>query len=373
MVNVRFKKCNNSAYSVYFDVSKKNQKRNYIFLNIIVSKDYFPLFACHLDKRKNMKVAACDSEKINFVRVRLLEAQLRFAKGEEIEPKKAIQESTDFLLALDEIAKEKKHSTYDAAFRQYKAFSEKKTDAPTDASMKKFEAYLENTRLSKKSINVYINRLITAINDLHGRGLITTKLSLYKAPSVPQKEPSFLEMSEIQAFYRIVVDSDNDSEKAVGYSYLLSCFTSLRFGDISQLKWENVDFQKNHICFTAEKTKRKKGEKTYPLLTEARTLLNEVKASGLSEGETILPIIANATANKYIQIIADKADIKKSITFHSSRHSFAVMMIESTGNLYATSKFMGHSNTKMTEIYAHLTDKNMKNMAENTPILNRDK
>lgn len=370
MVNVRFKKNSISSYSVYFDVSEKNQKRYYVFLDLVVSKDYYPLFAVQLAKRKNMKISANDSQKINYIRLKLLEAQLQFAKGEPIEAKRKVIQKFDFCNALDEIASEKNHSTYVSAFKQYKAFCGNHTDVPTDSEMKKFESYLLEQELSKKSVNIYINRIIIAINDLHVKGRISTKLSLYKAPSVPKKEPCFLELQEIQSFYEAVLASEDNMEKSVGYSYLLSCFTSLRFSDVSILKWENI--QKGAISFTAQKTKRKKGAQTYPLLTEAEKLLQEIREIDLSKDDkSIFPTIINNIANMYIRTLAEKAGIKKHLTFHSSRHSFGAMMIESTGNLYATSQFMGHSDTKTTEIYAHLTNKNMKSMAANTPILQR--
>ena len=144
MVNVRFKKTCISEYSVYFDVNGRNIKRYYVFLDITVSKDYYPLFASHLGKRKNMKISACDSAKMNFVKIKLLEAQLQFAKGELIQPKKAVAKKIDFFALLDEIAEKKHHGTYNAAFKQYKYFCGDTSKIPTDTDMKDFGGYSKN-------------------------------------------------------------------------------------------------------------------------------------------------------------------------------------------------------------------------------------
>ena len=50
------------------------------------------------------------------------------------------------------------------------------------------------------------------------------------------------------------------------------------------------------------------------------------------------------------------ADIKKHISFHCSRHTFATMMLTLGVDIYTTSKLLGHSNVSTTQIYSKIVD-----------------
>ena len=52
----------------------------------------------------------------------------------------------------------------------------------------------------------------------------------------------------------------------------------------------------------------------------------------------------------------EKAGIKKKITFHTSRHTFATMLLTLGADLYTVSKLLGHSSIKTTQIYAEVVD-----------------
>ena len=68
------------------------------------------------------------------------------------------------------------------------------------------------------------------------------------------------------------------------------------------------------------------------------------------------------------------AGIKKHITFHSGRHTFAVMMLDLGTDIYTVSKLLGHREIGTTQIYAKVLDKNKQAAVAKIPsILNESK
>ena len=58
----------------------------------------------------------------------------------------------------------------------------------------------------------------------------------------------------------------------------------------------------------------------------------------------------------YLKIWMAAAGIKKKITFHCARHTFATMMLTIGADIYTTSKLMGHTSVRSTQIYAKIVD-----------------
>ena len=67
-------------------------------------------------------------------------------------------------------------------------------------------------------------------------------------------------------------------------------------------------------------------------------------------------LIAEPNINKVLAKWTKTAGITKKITYHTSRHTFATMMLTLGADLYTVSKLLGHSNVKTTQIYAKIVD-----------------
>ena len=70
-----------------------------------------------------------------------------------------------------------------------------------------------------------------------------------------------------------------------------------------------------------------------------------------------LPVWSNQKLNEYLKEIADLCGIKKKLTYHMARHTFATTITLNNGVPVETiSKMLGHRNIKITQRYAKLLD-----------------
>ena len=132
--------------------------------------------------------------------------------------------------------------------------------------------------------------------------------------------------------------------------FLFGCFTGLSYIDIKTLAPEH--FEKDNAGRIWIKKRRVKTGvlSRIPLLPIAKLILDKYKG-----GEKLLPIQDPADINKYLKDIAILCDIKKRITFHTSRHTFAsTVTLANNISLEVVSKMLGHTNTRMTNHYAKL-------------------
>ena len=87
------------------------------------------------------------------------------------------------------------------------------------------------------------------------------------------------------------------------------------------------------------------------------------------DGKVFLLPIDTGTINKVIRNWMKSAGIKKEITYHCSRHTFATMCLTYDIDIYTVKKLLGHSDLKSTEIYAKLIDKKKDEAIEKLPQL----
>jgi len=135
--------------------------------------------------------------------------------------------------------------------------------------------------------------------------------------------------------------------------FLFGCFTGLSYIDIKTLTTEHFEKDGTGRIWIKKRRVKTGVLSRIPLLPIAKLILDKYKG-----GERLLPIQDPADINKYLKDIAILCNIKKRITFHTSRHTFAsTVTLANNISLEVVSKMLGHTNTRMTTHYAKLIDR----------------
>ena len=133
--------------------------------------------------------------------------------------------------------------------------------------------------------------------------------------------------------------------------FIFSCFTGLAYSDVANLREENIRKSFDGKLWIMTKRQKTNTDVNVPLLDIPKMILKKYKGK-LPNGK-ILPVISNQKLNAYLKEIADICGIKKNLTFHLARHTFATTTTLAKGvPIETVSKMLGHTNIETTQIYA---------------------
>jgi len=140
--------------------------------------------------------------------------------------------------------------------------------------------------------------------------------------------------------------------------FLFSCYTGLAYIDAYQLR--NTDIATGidggmWIITTRQKTN---SSTRLPLLPPAVAILTKYQEHPKCvSNSTVLPVLTNQKMNSYLKEIADLCGIRKKLTFHIARHTFATTVTLTNGvPIETVSKMLGHKSLKQTQHYAKIVD-----------------
>lgn len=166
-------------------------------------------------------------------------------------------------------------------------------------------------------------------------------------PSPEERE--FLTIDELRTL--MAVPCANDQVKK---AFIFSCFTGLRLSDVRSLTWSKIhkmpDGETMYVHTTMQKTQK---AVNVPLSGVALQYLPE-------RGDPDEPVfqlpVSDATINYHVKRWVKAGKINKTISFHCSRHTFATLTLTAGGDIYTTSKLLGHTSVHTTEIYAEVVN-----------------
>lgn len=141
-------------------------------------------------------------------------------------------------------------------------------------------------------------------------------------PILEKRQREFLNQNELQKIIKLSVDSER--LEIVKDLFLFSCHTGISYGDITGLTTANLTIGIDGNKWISAKRNKNGIPYELPLLDIPLILINKylghykTKFTG-----TLFPNISNQKLNSYLKEVADLCKIKKNLTFHMARHTFA--------------------------------------------------
>ena len=219
--------------------------------------------------------------------------------------------------------------------------------------IKKYDAFLKNKRGNKSgglfNRHKHLRKLINAAilkGSMSRNPYIDFKIEKVKARVNYLSEENLKEMESLE-LNSIALERSKDM-------FLLSCYTGLRYGDIVNIKKNNIKVLggKEHLVLIQQKTKK---EVEILLTNNAKMIVEKY----ITDEENLLKL-SNQKVNKNLKVIASRMKgINFNLTYHISRHTFATYLVNNGGDLYTVSKLLGHTSIKDTQIYAKVTSKSL--------------
>lgn len=217
-----------------------------------------------------------------------------------------------------------------------------------------FELYLrEKRRCSNNTVCIYIAPLKRMISIAQSNGWLDyNPFSSYHIP-VQRKDREYLVMSEVEAIINVVFTRRKKLYEFIRDLFIFSVFTGVSYVDLVYLTKENLKKFDDGLwlCFKRHKT----GVMcNIPLLKIPLDIIT--KYQNKNKTGALFPVATYSTLSTGLKTIAKMCGIKKHLTWHVGRHTFASEICLSNGVPIETiSRILGHTDIKTTQIYAKIS------------------
>ncbi|MBR9916747.1 site-specific integrase [bacterium] len=222
--------------------------------------------------------------------------------------------------------------------------------------IKDFEYYLK-TKLNPCSHNSslkYIDHLRKVILEALEENIIKENPFNFYNEKYEKKDPEFLNIEELKSIQDKIIENERVSR--VRDTFLFCCYTGLSFTDVLNLRKEDIEFDSDGEKWISIKRQKTKEPSLILLLKIPLNIIDKYNDDPETEDGRLLPIISNQKTNAYLKEVAGICDIKKNITFHMARHTFATTVaLENGVPIETVQKILGHKDARSTEHYARVT------------------
>lgn len=247
-------------------------------------------------------------------------------------------------------------------------FANKQPGKITEGDIKDYLFHLVE---EKKVATSTLNSAINALKFYYGTILKKDFIYEVKRPRKDKKLPVVLSKEEVG---RILSNVDNIKHKAL---LMLVYSAGLRVSEVIKLKPEDIDSKRKLVHIRSAKGRKDR----YTLFSDMalETLRNYWEKykpkKWLFQSQDKERHITTRTVQRIFSNTCKKVGIRKEVSVHSLRHSFATHLLEQGTDLRYIQELLGHKSSKTTEIYTHVSNKELgkiKSPLDNIKVNKKD-
>lgn len=203
----------------------------------------------------------------------------------------------------------------------------------------------------------YQNQITSAIK-LYFKTIRETKIEIEKIhrPKTPKILPNVLSKEEV----KLILNAHLNIKHKTMLCLMYSC--GLRRSELLYLKSQDINSNRNTVMIRKGKGKK---DRMVPLSSKILELLRDYYKQyrpkiWLFEGQNIGEQYSEQSLQHVLKQALVKANIKKPVTLHWLRHSYATHLLESGTDLRYIQELLGHNSSRTTEIYTHVSTKSLQ-------------
>ena len=262
-------------------------------------------------------------------------------------------------------------NTVDAYIRDIKNLAKFSKKKPLRIKRDDIINYINFLNISKKSSRTQA-RIISSIKNFYNYLIFDEKItqnpsSEIYSPKLEKKLPIVLSTEEID---RIISCFDLSKENGERNRTIIECLYScgLRVTELINLKISEINFIDGYIKIIGKGNKQRITPINKKLSTYLKYYINNIRSNLKIDKSNSDYLFLNRRGKKISRVLVfnivkttcQKVGIKKNISPHTFRHSFATHLVEGGADLRAVQEMLGHSNITTTEIYTHLDTNYLK-------------
>lgn len=230
-------------------------------------------------------------------------------------------------------------------------YIKKQPETIEEDDIKQYFADLQKNNISNKTL-----ALKKAALTFFFKGILNKDIIKFKTPKAERKIPEILTKEEVKS----LIDSTKNLKSRLIIKLLYS--TGLRVSELTNLRLKDLSIDKKEGWVRKGKGSKDRFFKISDLIIED---LNKYIMKLPDKEEFLFPGKKNKTLTtrniqKIIGRAALKAKITKKVSPHKLRHSFATHLLEAGTDIRIIQELLGHSSLSTTELYVHISKKQLE-------------